>query len=60
MTSGLRQERQGRITRTVLVRDSKDSGGPSLAFTQPVWRRFVVEVQRGDHDVRPSGLRGSA
>ncbi|WP_372452867.1 DUF397 domain-containing protein [Actinomadura parmotrematis] len=40
--------------RLVLVRDSKDRDGPALAFPQPVWRRFVAEVLRGEHDLRPA------
>lgn len=29
----------------VLVRDTKDSGGPALRFTPAAWRRFAVRVK---------------
>jgi hypothetical protein len=29
----------------VLVRDTKDSGGPMLRFSPAAWRRFAAQVQ---------------
>jgi hypothetical protein len=31
----------------IAVRDSKDPGGPKLAFTGPEWKRFLAEVRDG-------------
>jgi hypothetical protein len=33
-----------------LVRDSKDSDGPVLAFSRVEWREFVAGVKRGEFD----------
>ena len=33
--------------RGVLVRDSKDQGGPRLAFTAAEWKAFVCRVKTG-------------
>ncbi|WP_073765828.1 DUF397 domain-containing protein [Streptomyces sp. CB02923] len=33
---------------TILVRDSKHSGGPVLGFPWPAWQEFVRAVQRCD------------
>jgi hypothetical protein len=33
----------------VAVRDSKDVGGPVLAFTGPAWSGFVATLQTGQH-----------
>ncbi|MFD9715755.1 DUF397 domain-containing protein [Streptomyces sp. NPDC056500] len=33
-------------TATVHIRDSKESGGPQLAFTRAAWAGFVTEVGR--------------
>ncbi|MFF4651128.1 DUF397 domain-containing protein [Streptomyces sp. NPDC001380] len=35
---------------TVAVRDSKDPGGPSLAFSPEAWSAFVAAVGRGSFD----------
>lgn len=37
--------------RTVAVRDSKNPGGPSLAFSPEAWAAFVTEVESTDHDL---------
>jgi Domain of unknown function (DUF397) len=34
-----------------LVRDSKDRGGGSLAFTPAAWRAFTAQVKNGDYDL---------
>jgi len=34
----------------ILVRDSKDSAGPVLAFSRREWQEFVVGVKRGEFD----------
>lgn len=31
----------------VAVRDSKDPGGPKLAFTPTDWRQFIYEIKHG-------------
>ncbi|THC47316.1 DUF397 domain-containing protein [Streptomyces sp. A1499] len=31
----------------VYVRDSKEHGGPQLAFTRATWAGFVTEIRRG-------------
>ena len=31
----------------ILVRDSKDPGGPRLSFTRPAWVAFLTEVKTG-------------
>jgi hypothetical protein len=36
----------------VAVRDSKDPGGPKLAFTSHGWRAFARRVKNGALDVR--------
>jgi Domain of unknown function (DUF397) len=33
---------------TVLVRDSKDAGGPQLAFGASQWRAFTEGIRRGE------------
>jgi Domain of unknown function (DUF397) len=35
----------------VAVRDSKDPGGPVLAFTPDDWRRFTVAIKAGKFDL---------
>jgi Domain of unknown function (DUF397) len=35
----------------VMVRDSKNSGGPVLAFEVAGFRRFVEAVRAGSHDL---------
>jgi hypothetical protein len=35
----------------VAVRDSKDRGGPELAFMPNVWAEFVLGVKRGEFDL---------
>jgi Domain of unknown function (DUF397) len=34
----------------VAVRDSKNPGGPALAFTRAGWQAFVSQVKVGQHD----------
>jgi hypothetical protein len=34
----------------VLVRDSKDLAGPSLAFSREAWQSFLAEVATGSLD----------
>jgi hypothetical protein len=36
----------GETRRTVLVRDTKDRHGPTLAFSPVAWRRFAEQVKR--------------
>jgi hypothetical protein len=35
---------------TVAVRDSKDAGGPVLAFTPTQWNSFTASVRNGEFD----------
>jgi hypothetical protein len=35
----------------VAVRDSKDRGGPALAFTSETWNAFVAAVKDGELDL---------
>jgi hypothetical protein len=35
----------------VAVRDSKDRGGPELAFAGAAWAAFVRDVQQGEFDL---------
>jgi Domain of unknown function (DUF397) len=35
---------------TVLVRDTKDRGGPMLAFPAGVWRSFIGAIRAGQFD----------
>jgi Domain of unknown function (DUF397) len=35
-----------------LVRDSKDSAGPSLAFTAEAWAMFIRDIKDGNCDVQ--------
>jgi hypothetical protein len=35
----------GQAGPAVAVRDTKDQGGPSLAFTPDTWRRFTGQVK---------------
>ncbi|MCQ4080658.1 DUF397 domain-containing protein [Streptomyces sp. RB6PN25] len=37
--------------RTLAVRDSKNPGGPSLAFSPESWTAFVADVESGAHDL---------
>jgi hypothetical protein len=37
----------------VLVRDSKDPGGPVLTFTLPEWKAFVAGVKAGQFEPAP-------
>lgn len=39
----------------VLVRDSKDPGGPVLAFTPAEWTAFVAGVRGGEFDFEQGG-----
>jgi hypothetical protein len=36
---------------TVAVRDSKDPGGPGLAFAPDQWRTFTNQVKAGSFDL---------
>jgi hypothetical protein len=36
---------------TVAVRDSKDPGGPELAFSPAAWKSFTAQVKSGQHDL---------
>ncbi len=47
---------------TVAVRDSKDPGGPVLAFTRAGWDAFIKGVKSGERDSTPpaASARGSA
>jgi uncharacterized protein DUF397 len=38
---------------TILVRDSKDRGGPVLTFDRAVFAAFIDGVTRGEFDPRP-------
>ncbi|MEU0518738.1 DUF397 domain-containing protein [Streptosporangium sp. NPDC006007] len=38
------------LGRLFLVRDSKDSGGPVLAFTSSEWDAFLTGVKSGDFE----------
>jgi hypothetical protein len=38
-------------TSAVLMRDSKDSGGPVLRFTVNEWKAFVAGVKAGEFDL---------
>jgi hypothetical protein len=38
-------------TSAVLMRDSKDRGGPVLCFTVAEWRAFVAGVKVGEFDL---------
>lgn len=35
----------------ILIRDSKNPGGPALNYPQAVWRTFVLESRTGHHDM---------
>jgi hypothetical protein len=37
--------------RTVQVRDTKDRGGPVLAFPEKAWQEFIIAVQNGQFDL---------
>ncbi len=39
-----------RSARTVEVRDTKDRGGPVLAFPAQAWRDFIGDVRAGHFD----------
>jgi len=36
--------------RLILMRDSKNPGGPVLAFTEAEWRAFIAGVKDGEFD----------
>jgi hypothetical protein len=38
--------------RAVAVRDSKDIGGPQLAFAPHEWRAFALKVKAAQHSLR--------
>lgn len=42
---------QVRLRQGVLVRDSKDPGGPILSFTNSEWIAFVEGVRNGEFDL---------
>ncbi len=37
----------GNLPGVVAVRDSKDRGGPALAFSRDAWRAFLGQVRTG-------------
>jgi hypothetical protein len=39
------------LSGAVAVRDSKDSGGPVLAFKPDGWRAFTVAIKTGEFDL---------
>lgn len=41
----------GFVTAEVLLRDSKNRGGPVLHFTPEEWRAFVAGVKDGEFDL---------
>jgi hypothetical protein len=41
----------GNLPDVVAVRDSKDQGGPVLAFPPEAWSAFVAAVQDGEFDL---------
>jgi hypothetical protein len=41
----------GNLPGTVAVRDSKDRGGPALAFTPQAWHAFAAAVKHGEFDL---------
>lgn len=41
----------GFVTAEVLVRDSKDPGGPVLHFTPDEWRAFAAGMKAGEFDL---------
>jgi hypothetical protein len=41
----------GQAPGAVLVRDSRDPGGPRLAFGRAAWRRFAGQVKAGARSV---------
>ena len=45
----------GDDTRRVLVRDTKDRTGPTLAFGPAAWRRFTDQVKRSLLAYSPAG-----
>jgi Domain of unknown function (DUF397) len=40
------------ITGSVVLRDSKDIGGPELRFTLPEWAAFLQGVRDGEFDLQ--------
>jgi hypothetical protein len=38
------------VAGTVAVRDSKDRGGPELAFSERAWTQFVAGIKHGEFD----------
>lgn len=43
---------------SVLVRDSKDRGGPELSFSLLEWHQFVAGARRGEFDL-PARISGA-
>ncbi|TNY38007.1 DUF397 domain-containing protein [Thermomonospora catenispora] len=41
-----------RLPSFLLVRDSKDPGGPRLAFSLAGWAELMLRIRRGDLDLR--------
>jgi hypothetical protein len=41
----------GHLTGAVAVRDSKDPGGPVLAFRPDDWRVFTAAIKAGEFDL---------
>jgi Domain of unknown function (DUF397) len=41
---------------SVLIRDSKDRGGPVLSFSRLEWQDFVDGARRGEFDLPAHGL----
>jgi hypothetical protein len=41
----------GKLPGAVAVRDSKDRGGPALAFTPEAWNAFVAAVKDDEFDL---------
>jgi hypothetical protein len=40
----------GVVERVVLIRDSKNPGGPTLRISREVWGDFLCAIRRGDFD----------
>ncbi len=53
MTNGNCVEVAGLSGDVILVRDSKNTKGPVLGFTQGEWDAFVGGVRNGEFDRRP-------
>jgi Domain of unknown function (DUF397) len=41
----------GFVAAEVLMRDSKDRGGPVLCFTPDEWKAFIAGVKAGEFDL---------